>query len=336
MRLGARWLGLALAALAGVVVAAVLVGPRLGGTAGSPSALPSASAASDGSSTPLPSEISSPTPLPSLISLPIPSWDPEVGTLVLRLWLESTEATHVLTVLEDGHIITTWPNGAEIPLGGGAAERRLTAAGIQLLRDELAATGLDLLASADYFPAGPVDGFPNSLEVGLSGGGRAVINWRPGAIGPDVDALDALRARLWPELRLPASAWADPIARPYAAAQYRIVIFAALGSDVNDLPVESSTVSWPLINGIDAFGDVMDIATQEGDANGSGPRHCRVVGVEEATSVIEALEAAQAKTVSPYAIQFELGARAAGRLVYISFEPILPLADTSCASEIPF
>ena len=158
-----------------------------------------------------------------------------------------------------------------------------------------------------------------------------------GAIGPEVDALNALEARLWtPESWLPASAWADPIARPYAAAQYRILIFAALWSDVNDVPVESSTVSWPLINGIDAFGDVMDIATQEGDANGSGPQHCRVVGVEQATAVIEALEAAQAKPLLPYAIVFSLGARAAGRTVYISFEPILPLADTSCASEIPF
>lgn len=338
MRPGGRWLALALAVIAGVVVGAVLIGPRLGGTSGSPSALPSASAASDGSSTPLPSEISSPTPLPSQISLPIPSWDPGVGTLVLRLWLESTDPFHVLTLLEDGHVI--YVSFAPGPNQGSTVDRRLTPAGVQLVRDELDATGLTFSNSVDYYPDGPVDGYPFTLEVALAGGGAAVINWRSGAIGPEVDLLDALQARLSTlEEWLPASAWADANARPYAAAQYRIHIFAALWSGgVNDLPVESSTVSWPMINGIDAFGDVMDIATQEGDANGSGPQHCRVVGVEEATAVIEALEAAGATREVPNAIPgyFSLGARAAGRVVYISFEPVLPLADTSCGSEVTF
>jgi len=343
MRPGARWLALALAAVAGLVVAAVLVGPRLGGTSGSGSALPSASASvmPDGSPTPRSTLGSSPTPLPSPISLPVPAWNPDVGKLVLRLWAEAPFRTHVLTVLEDGHVITTtYPSGAETSSGGASVERRLTAVGIQLLRDELDATGLTFLASADYLPVDqPWDGTPSVLEVGLSGGGTAVIAWIASAPQPEAEVLDALAARLstldeW----LPASAWADATARPYAAARYVILIRSTRwGGSPDDLPVESSTVSWPLDNGIDAYRDAVEIVNQEGDANGDGPGRCRVVSVEEATAVIEALEAAGATVDDPSnGIRFLLGGRATGRLVSITFEPILPLAETSCALEMPF
>ena len=343
MRPSAGWLALALAALAGVVVAAVLVGPRLGGTSGSPSALPSASAsaAPGGSPTALPSVISSPTPLPNHVSLPLPTWDPGVGTLVLRLWMEAPLRAHVLTLLEDGYVITTnYPHGApEGPNEGSAAERRLTAAGVQLVRDELEATGLTFSDSADYFPEGPLDGTPASLEVAQSGGETTVINWWSGAVGREVEALRTLESRLLTlEEWLPASAWADASARPYAAARYLIVIRSTpWGGNPDDLPVESDTVSWPLDNGVDAYGDAVEIVNQEGDANGDGPGRCRVVDVEEATAVVEALEAAGAALDDPLnGIRFSLGARAAGRLVSISFVPILPLAETSCALEMPF
>jgi hypothetical protein len=344
MRPGARWLALALAALAGVVVAALLVGPRLGGTSGSPSALPSASAstAPDGS----------PTPLPSLSGSPAPSPNPAVAALVFRLERRGIAGPEdLVTVLEDGRIITK-------SAGNPAVERRLTAAGVQLLRDELDATGLTFLASADYLPVyNPgvepfgYDGAVGALEVRLPGGGTAMITWllfndtEPGSFQPqpEAEALEAMLARLttlgeW----LPASAWADANAKPYAPRQYRILISSSPCRSGCRLPVvESSTVSWPLIEGIDAFGAAVQIvahAQEPGD--GTLLTRCRVVSAGEGAPVIEALESAGATFEGSSPVfpggSFDLGYRATSRWVYIGIEPILPHADASCGVEITF
>lgn len=222
MRPGTRWLALALAALAGVVVAAVLIGPRLGGASASPSALLSASpyATADGSLAASASAVAGPncvqTPPPS--QAPSPSGGPGIAGLVLRMWPEGPVKFHAVTVLEDGRIITTsYPPGAEGPEQGTSVERSLTAAGIQLFRAELDATGLSFLTSADWLPVDqPWDGRPSALEVGLSGGGRSIVNWLLLCTNPETEALDALAARLgtideW----LPANAWADATAKPY-------------------------------------------------------------------------------------------------------------------------
>lgn len=221
MSLGARWLALALAALAGVVVAALLIGPRLGGISGSPSSTPSASTAATahGSRSSSASALAAPNcsqTLPSPSSSPAPSEDLAVARLVLRLWNEAPRKFHALTVREDGRIITTsYPPGAEDPQQGTSVERRLTTAGIQLFRDELVATGLTFLSSADWLPE-TWDGLPSSLEVGVSGGETSVVSWLLLCSNPETQALDALAARLltldeW----LLADAWADSNAKPY-------------------------------------------------------------------------------------------------------------------------
>lgn len=338
MRPGARWLGLGLAALAGVVVAAVLVGPRLGGTSGSPSALPSASATPDGS----------PTPLPSQSSWPAPSEDPAVARLVLRLEGGGLFGRfHVFTLLEDGRIITTTNRDPMTSQGDQPMERRLTAAGVQLLLDELDATGLTFLTSAAHMPVAKpgfdlgLDGAAPALEVGLPGGGTAVTTWVFIANGdlygwepqPVAEVLDALYVRLstfdeW----LPADAWADANARPYVPARYRIFLHSDQWG--GSFPVESATVSWPLDQGIDAYGDAVENVGQE--PGGPDASRCRVVSAEEATAVIEALEAAGATPSDQTWISFQLGYRATSGLVSITIEPILPQADTSCGLEITF
>jgi len=321
-------------AVAAVVAFAAFIGYQFSNLSPDVGASPSPSGAATPSQTGLPSAIAS------------PSADPAVAALVLRLERGGEAGrVHVVTVLEDGRIITTNYQAA-IPL-----ERLLTAAGVQLLRDELDATGLTD-TSADYSPvANPgieppgYGGMGPALEVGLSGGGTAVITWYLFADGPadyfepqpEAEALDALAARLstldeW----LPANAWADANARPYLPARYRIFIFSTgWGGSLDDLPVESATVSWPLIDGIDAFGAAVEIVTQE--------LRCRVVSGEEGSAVIEALEAAGATPgvyPSVYSIipgtSFGLGDRATSRVVTITFEPILPHADTSCGSELTF
>ena len=281
------------------------------------------------------------------------SFSPSTGppaALVFRLEVSRSTGgrEHFVTVLEDGRIIT--PSG-KIP----TVERRLTAAGVQLLRDELDATGLTFLASADYLPVYNPGVEPGgysidapALEVGLPGGGTAMITWilfpdteqdyfQP---QPEAEALEALFARLttlddW----LPANAWADANARPYAPRQYRIFISSnPWGGSLNDLPVESSTVSWPLVEGIDAFGDAVENVAQE-PGEFYDTLRCRVVSGGEGTAVIEALEAAGATpgVYSPLAgIGFELGHRATSRVVTIQLDPILPQADASCGVEITF
>ena len=129
---------------------------------------------------------------------------------------------HLLSLFDDGRVLIARPDGQ----GGITApvERRLTAAGVELVRAELAATGLTD-TSAAYMPvANPgveppgYGGIGPSLEVGLPDGGTAVITWflfgdidqdwfRP---QPEAEALEALAARLSTlEDWLPADAWVD-------------------------------------------------------------------------------------------------------------------------------
>lgn len=284
------------------------------------------------------------TGAPSTSSSPAPSADPAVGRLVLRL--ESGTETgvfHVVTVLEDGRIITNSGQG-----GAPFVERRLTAAGVQLLRDELDATGLtDTSANYPPIPKPGIEppgrgGDGHTLEVGLSSGGTAVISWERVADdndlyyepSPEREALDRLAVRLNPfaDQWLPANAWADANARPYAPARYRIYIYSQeWGGSLDDLPVESATVSWPLDEGIDAFGDVM-----KDPAGDPVEGRCGVVSAEEATAVIEALEAAGATPADRTWTSFDLGDRATSRVVTITLEPILP-DETSCeGATIPY
>jgi hypothetical protein len=294
-------------------------------------------------------EVSDPSASPS------PSTGPPAA-LVFRLEVgtELAGRVHLVTVLEDGRIITTSGRNPSV-------ERRLTAAGVQLLRDELDATGLTFLASADYLPVSnpgvepPVYGYDvPALEVGLPGGETAMITWAlpPDTMRdsfqpqPEAEALAAMLARLISlDAWLPANAWADANARPYAPWQYRILISSSPcppGSGCLLPVVESSTVSWPLIEGIDAFGAaVQSVAQEPPHGDGTAPFRCRVVSAREGAPVIVALESAGAtfEGSSPvfYGGSFDLGYRATSRWVSIGIEPLLPYADASCGGvEITF
>lgn len=297
----------------------------------------------------LPNDNTGQSPEPSPSSTPsssaTPSASPVNAALVLRL-MGGGEAgrTHIVTVLDDGRIITMDQ--------GAFVERSLTPAGIQLLRDELDATGLTFLTSADYLPvANPgveppgYGGAGPSLEVGQPGGGTTVTTWflfgdseqdyfQP---QPEAEALEALAARLstldeW----LPASAWADANARPYVPDRYRIFVYTqGWGGSQDDLPVETATVSWPLVDGIDIYSGAVENLTQEPEFS----LRCREASTADGSALVEALEAAGAESSVDSMIpgqSFGLGHRATGRLVTITLEPILPLADTSCGAETTF
>ena len=333
LRAAAVTAALALAVLVGYELSSlsVTVGPSQAPSA-SPSTAPSAS----------------PTAVPSPSGGPLAT-QAAPAALLLRLDQGTFDgALHVVTVLDDGRVIITRDGGAT------RVERVLTADGLQLLRDVLQAPGLTD-RSGEYMPvANPGveppghDGGPSRLEITLPAGEIAVISWylysdtpedyfKP---QPEAEALEAVAARLatlneW----LPETAWAEAEARPYVPAQYRIYIFGfRSGAPLDQLGVETSAVSWPLVDGVNVYGNVVNaVAREKGDA-GPFPR-CRIVGVEEGAAVIAALQQAGAAAGSASLIPgpaLELGYRANRRQVVINLEPILPFAETSCGREISF
>jgi hypothetical protein len=331
------------AAVIATVAIAVLVGYELSSLNASVGSSPAPSPSASPSTAPG----ASPTPLPSPSGGPTATQAASV-TLLLRLqMLTELGEVHVLTLLDDGRVVTTRDEGAT------REQRVLTTGGIQLLRDELNATGLTD-ESAQFLPvANPgkdPPGYAGStvLEVALPGGEMAVIGWylfgdtpadyyKP---QPEAQALEALAARLATlEEWLPAAAWADAAAMSYAPTQYRVFIYSSRwGGALNQLSVETSTVSWPLIDGVDVYGDVVDVVAHQKGDTGPTPR-CRVVSVVEGATAIEALRAAGAAPSSNRLIPgtaLELGFRANRRQIVINLEPILPFADTTCGREATF
>lgn len=315
-------------AVAAVVAFVAFIGYQVSNLPPDVGGSPSPSAESTGSQAPTPTGAS-----------PDPSGDPAVGTLVLRLdsSIDFSGLNHVVTVVEDGRIITTDNREAANPF----VERRLTAAGIQLLRDELDGTGLTD-ASATYVPV-PKPGVEppgrgsvvHTLKVGLPAGGTAVISWvamfdddalyyEP---SPEREALDRLAVRLNPfaDQWLPANAWADATAAPYVPARYHMLIEKVeWGGALDELPVESSAVAWPLSASIDDFGEAIDRP-----ALGLDTARCGVISADEAAAVIAALEAAGARPSERLWTALELGERAKNLMVRITIAPAMP-DETSC------
>lgn len=156
-------------------------------------------------------------------SPPHSSTEPGTAGLVVRVeGAGEAGRIHLVTVFDDGRVVISGPDGQ----GGTRApeERRLTAEGLDLVRAELAAMGLPN-ESVDYQPVPNPGVEPPGyggagllLEVGLPGGGTAVITWYLFADTerdffqpqPEAEALDAVAARLASlEDWLPADAWVD-------------------------------------------------------------------------------------------------------------------------------
>jgi hypothetical protein len=137
----------------------------------------------------------------------------------------------------------------------------------------MAATGLTG-GSASYTPvANPgkelvFGGSGSVLEIWQPGGDSILINWLLfaddeeqdlAAPQPEAEALDALAARLTTlEEWLPADAWADASAAPFEPERYLMAIDLQPRVPGDTDWVDVAAVSWPLEDGIDAFGEVSD------------------------------------------------------------------------------
>ena len=313
------------AAIATAVMVAAIFGLRLVNQTDEvgPSPMPSPSAQ--------PSESVAPTATPRIGE---PTSKPGAATLVAELsGGGETGAFHLVTLLDDGRVITSDPSGNDAP-----TERRLTAAGIQLVREEMAGTGLTD-TTADFSPvANPgVDppGFIGSLgrlEIGQPGGGSVVITWnlygdteadyyRP---QPEAEALQTLSDRLSTlEEWLPAEAWANANPVPYVPHAYRVTISSfAWGGSLADLPSEVATLEWPA--GVDRT-DLDDILASPRERS-----RCRLIDGPDGAAVLAALEAAGATAQDGTNLAFELGERAAPRTIRIILAPILPFDESVC------
>jgi hypothetical protein len=263
-----------------------------------------------------------------------PSPEPSAAALAVQL-LGGGELGpfHRVTILVDGRVITSDQSGGNAPL-----ERRLTSNGIQLVRDDMAATGMTD-TTADFSPVANVGVEPpgfigdlGRLEISQAGGNTVVITWNLYADTeadyfqpqPEAEALQALALRLTTlEEWLPAAAWADPDPVPYVPDSYRITISgSAWGGSAADLPADVASVSWPVeVDGAD-LAAVLDAAEDES--------RCRVIDAAAGTAVIKAVQAAGAlPRADPY-LTFWLGAEGASRLITITLAPILPFYFGTC------
>jgi hypothetical protein len=293
-----------------------------------PSPMPSRSAQPTEAVTPSPpAESAAPTPSakPSPVASP--------ASIAVRL-LGGSDAGpyHVISILADGRLIIGDPLAATPPM-----ERRLTTAGIQLVRDEIAETGLtDTNANFEPVPNPGIEppGFIGSLgqlEIAQAGGNTVVISWnlygdrehtyfKP---QPEAEALEALKVRLsMLESWLPALAWADAGAAPYVPAEYRMTINAAAWGGSVDALRDVTALSWPVAVDRTDLAEVLASAEDE--------TRCRLVDAAAGTAVIEALQAAGARREAEPYLRFRLGMSEGTRSIEITLAPLLPFDVGTC------
>jgi len=254
------------------VIASTLTACSYGGTETTPASsaaiLPGTAATAPSSGAPSPATPSPPEPTP---------WaSPAEGSARLLLRMKTCDDVCVempgTTILEDGRVIwlADWPG---FPRGRGLLERRLTAEGLQTVREALDATAL-LAADGTYEPVktSAVDtghGFTTYTFKRQTEDGLAKVT----TVDPDVfDADNSMHAGTWaipeeartlsdlgrriedPMAWLPDGAWAEPL-HPYAPAAYLLVI--DVGPPVEgELPAgpDVDAVRWPFLQPLSGVG----------------------------------------------------------------------------------
>jgi hypothetical protein len=229
--------------------------------------LPSASASPSPSSaivSPTTIATSSPTPTTAAKRSPTPIPAERASDLVVRLEGQGDTGFPVaLAVLTaDGRFVTRTDDNQ-------LRERRLTPAGVQRVRDELAATGLferDQRVPLEVRP----DATPPAHGIGAlifkvwrdtrivevqtaTGQGAEEVYYQPSAARTRLDRLS--KQLIGPETWLSADAWADPTPRPYEARAFALLLTTEIGPSNETQTIEALTETWPFSAGPLALGD---------------------------------------------------------------------------------
>jgi hypothetical protein len=225
-------------------------------------------------------------------------------------------------------------------------ERQLTAAGVQRVRDEIAATGL-----FERDQAFPLELLPGATPPAHGIGGWSFKAWRNTRIVEVQTAMDqgdeesyyqpsAARTRLDrlskqlrnPETWLPANEWADSTPRPYEAATFALLLRTEAGQSNERPTIDALSALWPFSVGPLELGQTLpETAGPQADTT-----RCSVLIREDMVAVRNAIVGASGADpiyLTPDGTFVGSFARAdhQGRLVVI-LRPLLP-DRASCTGE---
>ena len=340
----------AVAILVGLAAASVIQVGKSHPSASPSVAPPSPSASAATSSSSLPSTEANATWIPMFAgcgpldeSVPLALRVEAIGELG-RWW--------VISVYEDGHVLTPTPLPGSSGDGSWMVARRLSASGVALLVNEVLDSGLfDHSASYDpvSLPGVPGPGFGGGgyrITIG-SGQDAVVVSWTglyPNDAqyfesSPERAVLDPLGARMvdfdsW----LPDDGWANTLPCAVEALRFRVFIDAQpYGGAQADLPPDISDVPWPL------GGDILAWGAEVGYQPPDEPYHVERCGIAlrpEASRLVDDLRGAGAFDPHTFPatldrggfVELELGDREADRIIQIFIQPLLP-DDDHCGRE---
>ena len=238
----------------------------------------------------------------------------------------------VVVATVDGRFVTRAADGTLV-------ERRLTAAGVQRLRDEVVGTGLfvsDREVRLELTPAAsPVPHGISARTFRVWNGARTVtvsspvlqqseeVFYKP---SPARTQLDALAARLSaPDSWLPVTAWAVEAPRAYVADGFRVVSSA---EPVGGSPPDVDAIDWPFTRSIADFGEPLAATSQVFVPIGPGtrPLRCAALDANDARAARDALERAGAKVndLPDGAFNTGLTWRAAGSGIVLFAQALMP------------
>lgn len=329
-----------------VIIIAIAAGLAVAVLAGLPGGQPSLTAGPSALASAEPSSTAEPTPAIGCESAH------ESGTLALRIEaIGETGRTWVISIYDDGRVLTPGTTPPEISDEEWMVVRFLTEAGVETLVSEVVDTGL-FETSAQY----PLVPLPGVEPPGRGASGysvtvarrsvQVVVGWTSVFAddatyyepSPEREALDALAAHLvdfaaW----LPTEAWASTEQCDYQAQRFLVFVEAqAWGGSLDELPVDIADIDWPLGGEILAWGEEIDVSS----AFPGYVLRCGEVSRDDAATLGDSLRAARDE---PYLnggldtagyVELRLGDRAETRVVSVYIEPLMP-DESGCTDQVP-
>jgi hypothetical protein len=294
----------------------------------------------------------SPAPSSSAEPSPVAACDESAhaaGALILRLeHFTETGRNWVISLYDDGRILTPGPAAYEYSEDAWMIVRWLTQDGIDALANTVLDTGL-FEASGSYNPVL----LPGAEHPGRGGSGYSVVVRRDSEYvevgwtslwgdddlyyepSPEREELDAMGAELvaldeW----LPKDGWLSGEPCPYEPQTYRVIVTEPQpwGGSLDDLPADIADITWPLGGDFLAWGEPFSNPGGDPDIDG----RCGVVTRAEAIHVVDELLAAGVEGPASLAevkryLMLRLGDRAGVQVHDVTLEGMLPDGPTDCS-----